>query len=82
MFPDVPLGTELDHERVCVVRREVEGQVPDEDVGSKLDDHQLVEQAHPLPHQTGGEADIGKPGHLCYAMNYSFCTYLQNIMTV
>ena len=64
MFPNVLLGTELDHERVCVVRREVESQVPDEDVGSKLDYHQLVEQAHPLPHQTGGEADIGKPGHL------------------
>ena len=51
MFPNVLFGTELDHERVCVVRGEVESQVPDEDVGRKLDDHQLVEQAHPLPHQ-------------------------------
>ena len=66
MFPYVLLGIELDHERVCVVRGEVEGQVPDEDVGGKLDDYQLVEQAHPLPHQTGGEADIGKPGHFFY----------------
>ena len=76
MFPNVLLGTELDHEWVCVVRGEVEGQVPDEDVGSKLDNHQLVEQAHPLPHQTGGEADIGKPGQLCYAMTELFFLYL------
>ena len=66
MFPNVLLGTELDHERVCVVRGEGESQVPDEDVGGKLDDHQLVEQADPLPHQTGGEADVGKPGYFFY----------------
>ena len=73
MFPNILLGTELDHEWVCVVRREVESQVPDEDVGGKLDDHQLVEQAHPLPHQTRGEADIGKPGHFFWSSLTGLC---------